>query len=102
MKREIDLKIERKFKTSKVQTSDMSEIQSKFYWGNNLSITNHKNVTSDSTLNNIQYLSFISILSAFWRNDNIRMILTKIGNVILKIPLKYVFWQISDIAEVRK
>ena len=53
-------------------------------------------------LNNIQYFGFISILSAFWRNDAVRMILTKIDNIIAKTPLKYFYWQISGIAEVRK
>ena len=53
-------------------------------------------------LNNIQYFGFITILSAFWRNDAIRMILTKIDNIIAKSPLKYFYWQISGVVEVRK
>ena len=53
-------------------------------------------------LNNIQYFGFITILSAFWRNDTIRMILTRIDNIIAKSPLKYFYWQISGVVEVRK
>lgn len=50
---------------------------------------------------NVQWFGFLSILSAFYRKDNIRDFLTAIDGLLSKTPLKYLFWQFSGIAKKR-
>lgn len=49
----------------------------------------------------VQWFGFLSILSAFYRKDNIRDFLTAIDVLLSKTPLKYLFWQFSGIAKKR-
>ena len=46
----------------------------------------------------VQWFGFLPILSAFYRNDNIRKLLTEIDRLLSKTPLRYLFWQFSGIA----
>lgn len=47
----------------------------------------------------VQWFGFLSILSAFLKNYNVRALLTTIDGVLSKTPLKYVYWQFSGIAK---
>ncbi len=49
----------------------------------------------------VQWFGFLSILSAFSRNENIRTLLTAIDGLLSKTPLRYFFWQFSGIANKR-
>lgn len=49
----------------------------------------------------VQWFGFLSILSAFYRNDKIRALLTAIDGLLSKTPLRYFFWQFSGIATKR-
>lgn len=49
----------------------------------------------------VQWFGFLSILSAFYRNDNIRKLLTAIDGLLSKTPLRYLFWQFSGIVTKR-
>ncbi len=41
---------------------------------------------------------FLSILSAFLKNESLRLVLTKADQLISRTPLRYMFWQISGVA----
>jgi len=47
----------------------------------------------------VRWFGFLSILSAFYRNDNIRAFLTAIDGMLSNTPLRYLFWQFSGIVK---
>ena len=53
-------------------------------------------------LKSVQWFGFTNIFSAFFRSNFLRFILTKFDSIISKTPLKFMFWQISGVAEVKK
>lgn len=48
--------------------------------------------------NEVQWFGFLSILSAFAKNETLRKLLTKADDALSYTPLKYFYWQFAGIA----
>ena len=53
-------------------------------------------------LKTVQWFGFTNIVSAFFGSLKLRSFLTKMDKIVSKTPLKYMYWQFSGIAIVKK
>ena len=50
----------------------------------------------------VQWFGFLNIISAFFKNNAIRLFLTRADYAISRTPIKYFFWQFSGIAKKKE
>ena len=53
-------------------------------------------------LQTVQWFGFTSIASAFFRSPKLRSLLTSIDKILSKTPLRFMYWQFSGVAIVKK
>lgn len=61
-----------------------------------------KLMSSFFDLQTVQWFGFTNIASAYIRSPKLRSLLTSIDNVLSKTPLRFMYWQFSGIAIVKK